>query len=43
MKTLDPDWNRVRIQPKMLDPDPYQMNTWSTTLVPAPRKKELDK
>jgi len=25
----DPDWIRIRIsiQPKMLDPDPYQMNT----------------
>ena len=22
----DPDW-RIGIQPKMLDPDPYQMNT----------------
>ncbi len=29
IKTLDPDWIRIRIdiQPKMLDPDPYQMNT----------------
>jgi hypothetical protein len=31
VKTLDPDWMRIRIevvvQPKMLDPDPYQMNT----------------
>jgi hypothetical protein len=28
IKTLDPDWIRIRIsiQPKMLDPDPYQMN-----------------
>ena len=26
--TLDPDWIRIRIgiQPKMPDPDPYQMN-----------------
>jgi hypothetical protein len=23
----DPDWIRIGIQPKMLDPDPYQMNT----------------
>ena len=25
---MDPDWIRIRIgiQPKMLDPDPYQMN-----------------
>jgi hypothetical protein len=22
MKALDPDWNRIGIQPKMLDPDP---------------------
>ncbi len=22
-----PDWIRIGIQPKMLDPDPYQMNT----------------
>jgi hypothetical protein len=27
IKTLDPDWIRIDIQPKMLDPDPYQMNT----------------
>jgi hypothetical protein len=29
IKTLDPDWIRIWIgvQPKMLDPDPYQMNT----------------
>ncbi len=27
MRTLDPDWIRVGIQPKMPDPDPYQMNT----------------
>ncbi len=28
IKTLNPDWIRIRIgiQPKMLDPDPYQMN-----------------
>jgi hypothetical protein len=28
IKTLDPDWTRIRIgiQPKMLDPDPDQMN-----------------
>jgi hypothetical protein len=24
---MDPDWIRIGIQPKMLDPDPYQMNT----------------
>ncbi len=24
---LDPYWIRIGIQPKMLDPDPYQMNT----------------
>ncbi len=24
---MDPDPDRYRIQPKMLDPDPYQMNT----------------
>ncbi len=23
----DPDWIRIGIQPEMLDPDPYQMNT----------------
>ncbi len=23
----DPNWIRIGIQPKMLDPDPYQMNT----------------
>jgi hypothetical protein len=29
IKTLDLDWIRIRIgiQLKMLDPDPYQMNT----------------
>ncbi len=29
IKTLDPDWIRIRIgiQPKMLDPDAYQTNT----------------
>jgi hypothetical protein len=31
IKTLDPDWIRIRIsiQPKMMDlaPDPHQMNT----------------
>jgi hypothetical protein len=27
IKTLDPDWIRIGIQQKMLDPDPYQMNT----------------
>jgi hypothetical protein len=29
LKTLDPVWVRIRIdfQPKMLDPDPDQMNT----------------
>jgi hypothetical protein len=27
IKTLDPDWIRIGIQPKMLDPDQYQMNT----------------
>jgi hypothetical protein len=26
-KPLDPDWIRIGIQPKILDPDPYQMNT----------------
>ncbi len=37
IKTLDPDWIRVGIQPKMLDPKPYQMTTdlkhWSILLV----------
>ncbi len=27
IKTLDPDWMRIGFQPKMLDPDPYQINT----------------
>jgi hypothetical protein len=29
IKTLDPDWFRIRIgiEPKILDPDPYKMNT----------------
>jgi hypothetical protein len=26
IKTLDPDWIRIGIQPKMLDPDPDRMN-----------------
>ena len=26
IKALDPDWIRIGIQPKMLDPDPYQMS-----------------
>jgi hypothetical protein len=34
IKTLDPDWIRIGIQLKMLDPDPYQKNTYgSATLV----------
>ncbi len=37
IKTLDPDWIRIGIQPKMLDPEPYQMTTdlkhWSLLLV----------
>ncbi len=29
IKTMDPDWIRIRMQTKMLDPNPdlYQMNT----------------
>jgi len=27
IKTLDPDWIEIGIQPKMLDPEPYQMTT----------------
>jgi hypothetical protein len=27
IRTLDPDWIWIGIQPKMLDPDPDQMNT----------------
>jgi hypothetical protein len=27
IKTLDPDWIWIGIQPKMLDPEPYQMTT----------------
>ncbi len=27
IKTLDPDWTRIGIKPKMLDPSPNQMNT----------------
>jgi hypothetical protein len=26
IKALDPDWIRIGIQPKMLDPDPDEMN-----------------
>ena len=26
LKTLNPDWIRIGIRPKMLDPDPYQMS-----------------
>ncbi len=26
IKALDPDWIQIGIQPKMLDPDPYQIN-----------------
>ncbi len=26
MKALDPDWIRIGIQPKMLDPDPDEIN-----------------
>jgi hypothetical protein len=34
IKTLDPGWIQIGIQPKMLDPDQYQMNTYgSETLV----------
>jgi hypothetical protein len=42
IKTLDSDWIRISIQPKMLDPDPYQMNTdlkhWSFL---PPRKEQI--
>ncbi len=36
-KTLDPDWIRIGIEPKMLDPDPYQQNpkTWSSRCSPG--------
>jgi hypothetical protein len=34
-KTLNPDWIRIRNQPKMLDPDPYQMNTDPKPCLPA--------
>ncbi len=27
IRTPDPDWIRISIQPKMLDPDPNQINT----------------
>ncbi len=27
MKILDPDRVRIGVQPKMMDPDPYQINT----------------
>jgi hypothetical protein len=27
IRTWDPDWIRIGIQPKMLDPDPYQIYT----------------
>jgi hypothetical protein len=41
IKTLDPDWIRIGIYPKMLDPDPYQMNTdpqpWFFLLAIHPR------
>jgi hypothetical protein len=33
IKTLNPDWIRIGIQPKMLDQDPYQMDTDPETLV----------
>jgi hypothetical protein len=35
IKTLHPDWIRIGIQPKVLDPDPVQMNAdcGSATLV----------
>ncbi len=36
VKTLDPDWIRISIQPKMLDPDLYQTNT-----DPKPCKDDL--
>ncbi len=37
IKTLDPDWIRIPIciQPKMLDPDPYQMNTYTKPCSPV--------
>ncbi len=44
IKTLIPDWIRIRIgiQPKMLDPDPYQMNTDPVPLVlTIPRMREM--
>jgi hypothetical protein len=27
IKALDPDWIRIGVHPKMLDPDPDEMNT----------------
>jgi hypothetical protein len=33
IKTLDPDLIRIGIQPKTLDPDPYQMNLVRTYLL----------
>jgi hypothetical protein len=27
IKALDPDWIRIGVDPKMLDPDPEKMNT----------------
>jgi hypothetical protein len=37
IKTLNQDWIQIGIQPKMLDPEPYQMTTdlkyWSILLV----------
>jgi hypothetical protein len=45
IKTLDPDWIRIRIgiQPKMLDPDPYQMNTDPKHWFKYAKPKELEK
>ena len=33
IKALDPDWIRIGIQPKTLDPDPIEMNADSQPLL----------
>jgi hypothetical protein len=46
INTLDPDWIRIGIKPKMLDPDPDQMNAdpqpWKRHWLPSRRSSRPD-
>jgi hypothetical protein len=42
IKALDPDWIRIGIQPKMLDPDPDEMNADPQPCLAQPAEGGLD-